>query len=251
MAKRFSDTLIWEKEWFMKLTPKHKCLFRYLTERCDPAGVWEPNWTLATIYIGEKVDRSDLALLNDQIVILENGKIWLSGFIIFQYGKLSDKSPAHIPVFKSIEKNNLFDRVFNRVSNTLMEKDMDKEKEMVMEEEKEKEEERLRSVESKSFIQNDFNENFIQAFDEITCERYKIHFKEINLEEELKLFRLKCDNDPDTYSTRDPAGLRTAFQYQLKTANKKTNGINGANDKRSAEIISRRTAFSKRHSTGA
>lgn len=142
MAKRFCDTLIWEKEWFMKLSPKHKCLFRYLTERCDPAGVWEPNWILASLYIGEYVDQSDLLLLNDQVEKLPSGKIWLSGFILFQYGKLSEKSPAHIPVYKSIEKNDLVHRVFNRVPKTLEEK----EKEMVKEEEKEKEEDSGRYI---------------------------------------------------------------------------------------------------------
>lgn len=131
MAKRFTETGIWEKEWFMKLSPKHKCLFRFLTEKCDHAGVWEPNWQLATIYIGEKCDMSDLMVLNDQVEKLSNGKIWLPGFINFQYGKLSEKSPAHIPVFKSLVKNNLTHRVFNRVSNTLM--DEDKEKDMVKE----------------------------------------------------------------------------------------------------------------------
>jgi len=146
MAKRFTDTGIWEKEWFMKLSPKHKCLFRYLTERCDPAGVWEPNWHLATIYIGEKVDASDLMVINDQVEKLSNGKIWLIGFIDFQYGKLSDKSPAHIPVFKSIKKNNLTDRVFDRVLHTLMEKEKEKEKEK--EEDKEEEKETVKEKDS-------------------------------------------------------------------------------------------------------
>jgi len=137
MAKRFTDTGIWEKEWFMKLSPKHKCLFRYLTERCDAAGVWEPNWHLASVCIGEAVNLSDTFVFADQIETLPNGKIWLSGFINFQYGNLSEKSPAHIPVFKSLKKNNLCDRVFNRVANTLMEKD----KEEVTEKEEEKEKE--------------------------------------------------------------------------------------------------------------
>lgn len=163
MAKRFTDTLIWEKEWFMKLPVKHKCLFRFLTERCDPAGVWEPNWTLATIYIGEKCDASDLMLLNDQIEKLPNGKIWLTGFINFQYGKLSEKSPAHIPVFKSIEKNNLKDRVYNRVSNTLMEKEKE------MEEDKEEE---VKGVQGENYITVDDEKIFdvmpILEFNQVT-----------------------------------------------------------------------------------
>jgi hypothetical protein len=68
-----------------------------------------------------------------------------------------------------------------------------------------------------------FEENFERAFDEITCDRYKNIFKEVDLGRELQLFRVKCDNDKATYYSRDYAGLRTAFQYQLKTAEKNGN----------------------------
>jgi hypothetical protein len=129
VAKRFTDTLIWEKEWFMKLSPKHKCFFRYLVDRCDSSGVWEPNYVLASIYIGETIDFSDTLLLSSQIETLANGKIWVKDFILFQYGKLSEKCPAHIPVYKTIEKNKLTHRVFNSLSNRLEEKETDKEEE--------------------------------------------------------------------------------------------------------------------------
>lgn len=133
MSKRFTDTQIWEKEWFMKLKPKHKCLWRYLTERCDQAGVWDPNWQLASIYIGEPVTEKDLQQFNEQLETLANGKVFIRDFINFQYGRLSENSPAHKPVFKAIEKNNLSDRVFNRVAPTLQEKEkeMEEEKEIL------------------------------------------------------------------------------------------------------------------------
>ena len=130
MAKRFTDTLIWEKEWFMKLTPKHKCLFKFIVDRCDPSGVWEQNWKLASIYIGENCDYSDTFLFADQVELLPSGKILVKDFISFQYGKLSEKCAAHIPIFKAIEKNKLsLDRLYNRVLYTLKEKEMDMEKE--------------------------------------------------------------------------------------------------------------------------
>lgn len=139
MGKRFTDTQIWEKEWFMALSPRLKCLWRYLTERCDQSGVWEPNWALASLYIGEVVATADLKNFGHHIEILQNGKIFIPDFINFQYGALSEKSPAHKPVFRAISKNNLSNRVFNRVSNTLQEKEEEKEKEEVKEVEKEKE----------------------------------------------------------------------------------------------------------------
>jgi hypothetical protein len=138
MAKRFTDTAIWNKEWFMDLSPTHKCLIRYLFDNCDPAGVWKPNWKLASLHIGENVNELSLnSLPAHQYEILPNGKIFLPDFIKFQYSTLSDKSPAHKPVFLAIEKNNLSDRVFGRVLNTLQEKD--KVKEIEKEEEKETE----------------------------------------------------------------------------------------------------------------
>lgn len=144
MSKRFTDTQIWEKEWFMSLTPRLKCLWRYLTERCDQSGVWDPNWNLASIYIGESVSMKDLKSFGDHVEVLENGKVFIPDFINFQYGRLSESSPAHNPVFRAIEKNRLSNRVFNRVSNTLKEKEK--------EEDKDKEEE---IVSSKAKIENE------------------------------------------------------------------------------------------------
>lgn len=65
-----------------------------------------------------------------------------------------------------------------------------------------------------------FDELFLSAFDEITCESYKVAFKGIDLGAELQKFRIKCDNDRSKYYGRDVGGLRTAFQYQLQTLRK-------------------------------
>lgn len=136
--KRFTDIEIWDKEWYMDLSPKHKCLMKYIFDKCDACGCWKPNWKLASLHIGEDVNFSDLSKLpKDQYEVLENGKIYIIDFIKFQYGTLSEKSPAHKPVFLAIEKNNLSDRVLGRVLDTLQEKDIYMDKE----EEKEKEEE--------------------------------------------------------------------------------------------------------------
>jgi hypothetical protein len=131
--KRFTDIEIWDKEWFMDLSPKLKCLVRYLFDKCDPSGVWNPNWKLASMHIKDQVTEADLkGLPKDQYEMLPGGKIFLPDFISFQYGFLSEKSPAHKPIFKAIEKNRLADRVFGRLSNNLQEKDkeMEEDKEM-------------------------------------------------------------------------------------------------------------------------
>ena len=137
--KRFTDIEIWDKEWYMELTPKHKCLMKYIFDKCDAAGCWKPNWKLASLHINDTVNFTDLLFLpKEQYEILENGKIFIPDFINFQYGTLSEKSPAHNPIFLAIEKNNLSNRVFNRVQSNPKEKEKEKEKEEEEEKDMEK-----------------------------------------------------------------------------------------------------------------
>lgn len=166
--KRFTDIEIWDREWYMELTPKHKCLMKYIFDKCDASGCWKPNWKLASLHINDTVKESDLNMLpKDQYEVLPNGKIFIPDFINFQYGKISKKSPAHNPVFSAIEKNNLSDRVFNRVLDTLKEEDID------IEEEKEEEEKKVKPIIKKGFntmpTVSDFN-GLPEQYIRIACE---------------------------------------------------------------------------------
>ena len=148
MAKRFTDTEIWEKEWFMSLKPRMKCLVKFVRDRCDLAGIWSANWRLAEMYIGEKVNESELLSIDGgrQFAKLPSGKIFCTGFINFQYGQyLNPASPVHKKILDILEKeeidlNTLSNTLLNRVSNTLQEEEEDKEEEKDKEKEKEKEE---------------------------------------------------------------------------------------------------------------
>lgn len=225
MAKRFTDTLIWEKEWFMKLSPKHKCLIRYLFDRCDASGVWEQNWTLASIYIGEPCNLSDLMVLDTHLDRLPNGKILIKDFISFQYGKLSEKCAAHIPIFKAIEKNKLcLDRVSNRVYYTLQEKET--------ETEEEKEEETEVPAQEEKFSDSWFKD----IFDDILVESIRSTFPKHDLENEFKIFRLKVRGSPKDYEHRDTGGIRQAFIYQLKNS-KHDNGKSNQQTSRRADAV--------------
>lgn len=138
--KRFCNIEIWDKSWFMELSPKLKCLVRYIYDKCDCTGVWVPNWKLVSVHINDSISEADLKLLPpDQFEILQGDKIFLPEFINFQYGVLSEQCMAHKPVFATLKKNNLSNRVFNRVSDTLLDKEKEKdiEKEMDMEKETE------------------------------------------------------------------------------------------------------------------
>lgn len=65
-----------------------------------------------------------------------------------------------------------------------------------------------------------FDFEFRAAFDDRTREAYERNYKHkgIDIEEQLRSFRLKCDNDRGSYYTRSSSTLRTNFQYQLDHA---------------------------------
>ena len=138
--KRFTDTNKWEKNWFRKLPPEYKCFWFYLTEHCDGAGVWEPDFELVYAFIGKEIQQNvALDLLNNRktrVTVLDNGDWYIPEFISFQCGELSDTCPAHKPIFKLLKKHNLPDRVANRVSNTLQEKEKEKDQDKDKEKEK-------------------------------------------------------------------------------------------------------------------
>lgn len=114
MTKRFVDTELWQKEWFQQLNLKHKLLLKYIFENCDCAGFWVPNFSLASFLIGEAVTLNDVKEINNykkQFEILSNGTIFVSEFIQFQYGKLSESCKPHKPVIEKLKKYKLFEKL--------------------------------------------------------------------------------------------------------------------------------------------
>ncbi len=142
MSKRFFDTEIWDKDWFMALPEKHKLFFQFLFSKCDVAGVWTPNFALASTYIGKKVSKEDLKLFERQIFRMPDGKIFLLDFIFFQYGKLTETCPPHRKIISLLKNYGLFERVtlgYQKGSESLQDIEEEKEKDKEEEVEKEKE----------------------------------------------------------------------------------------------------------------
>jgi len=110
MPKRFTDTELWDKEWFMQLSTKHKCFVKYVRDKCDLAGIWSPNYILASVYIGDKVTQAELLAIDGgkQFELLSDGKIYCTGFIDFQYGtSLNPNSPIHNKIIEILKKYEL------------------------------------------------------------------------------------------------------------------------------------------------
>ena len=106
--KRFTDTEIWGKEWFQQLPSGNKLLWRFLCDRCDMAGVWDTNWTLASFQIGTPVEEKDIIPFGNRTRRLDNGDIFLVQFIAFQWGELNpQKSKVHLGVLRCLESHGL------------------------------------------------------------------------------------------------------------------------------------------------
>lgn len=108
MAKRLTASEKWDDAWFRKLSPVNKCLWIYLLDRCDCAGVFEWDAGLASVYIGTDVT---LDGMEGRVLQVSGEKYWIPKFIEFQYGctvtELTDTSSIHRGVLKIVKKYGL------------------------------------------------------------------------------------------------------------------------------------------------
>ncbi len=150
--KRFTETAKWDDPWFRELSPAMKCLWLYLCDRCDPAGVWVVDLKGAAFAIGEKLDAAKVwATFAERLekVSGDNGERWrIVKFVQFQYPNLSRDCKPHTGVFIALEKHGLDEVIVkngsrhSKVSLTLPKGSanlQDKEKETDKEKESEKE----------------------------------------------------------------------------------------------------------------
>lgn len=184
MAKRFTDTELWDKEWFMNLSCKQKCLVKYVRDKADLSGIWSPNWILANSYIGEVVSEKELLEIDGGRQFKKSGgKIICVGFIEFQYGKLSEKSPVHRKILNLLQQHKIpYQYPINRVQEE--EEDKEEEKVMVKEEEKEKHFEIL-EIQEEAQLYPTF-EDFWNEYDKKVGEKGKLKSKWDKLRQEEK-----------------------------------------------------------------
>ena len=102
--KRFTETQKWEDQWYRCLTPGHKLLWQWLVDKCDVAGIVEPDWGLATFQIGTDVNPEMLSGFSDRVKTLDSGKLFIPKFIEFQFGKtLNRANKVHLGVIRRLE----------------------------------------------------------------------------------------------------------------------------------------------------
>jgi len=204
MSKRFTDTDKWKKPFIRGLQGAYKLLWLYILDDCDHAGIWQVDFEVARIRIGEQIDREQaISAFGDRIEIFNNGSKWfLRDFIDFQYGQLNEKNRMHLSVINILDKNEIGAyKALPRGQGYIQGQG---------------------NGQGQGTIQGqpDFDFEFKAAFDDRTLEGYERNYKHkgIDIAEQLKSFRLKCDNDRGSYYKRSSSTLRTNFQYQLDHA---------------------------------
>ena len=114
MAKRFTDTTIGRKKWYRRLPPAMKCAWRFLCDECDVAGAWSIDEDSLEFHVGERIDID--AFINEvnfegevRIRRVGKDKLWLSGFLSFQYGRLSPDCKPHMRVIERLKELTLWE----------------------------------------------------------------------------------------------------------------------------------------------
>lgn len=143
MAKRYTDTSKYKKEFIRGLRGAYKLLWDYLYHECDHAGIWIVDFEIAQIYLGSDmpVNRAEaLKNFNEgeiRVIELSKTKWFLPGFVEFQYydsnGKLNPDNRVHASVIKILKSYDLIDEEFkikNKPLTSPLEgaKDKDKDK---------------------------------------------------------------------------------------------------------------------------
>lgn len=145
MAKRFTNTEKWRKEWFRKLGSQGRDLWYYLHDNCDAAGFLELDLERVSFELGFQVSMDLIkTVLKDKMVSMGGQKLFFPAFIAFQYGALSESCKPHVAVMKLLQKHGIDFKTLTLIQpfpkgiHTLEEKNMDKEQEKNQEQEQSK-----------------------------------------------------------------------------------------------------------------
>lgn len=109
MAKRFTDTDKWKKPLLKNIPMEYKLLWLYICDDCDHAGIWDVDFDVAELRVGEQLSEEKAnEYFKGKIILIDDGQKWfIPSFVEFQYGELNEKNRAHESVIKILKKHNL------------------------------------------------------------------------------------------------------------------------------------------------
>lgn len=129
MAKRFTDTEIWNDPWYREMKTEGKIFWSFLKDRCDAAGFWKKDYKLASFQCGIEISDELLRQLNEgKERVKDHGEhLEIVQFVEFQYGVLKDEVKPHRPILRLMENYKL--KGYRKGINTPKDKEKEKDKE--------------------------------------------------------------------------------------------------------------------------
>lgn len=170
MSKRFTDTNLWEEDWFIELPMNQKMFWFYLKDNCDHAAIWKPKKTMFE-RLNETTINLDEFLKNinkdkERIIVLENGRWFIVDFIVFQYGKvLNENNKVHKSIINLLALNGVkMESIRGLIDHKKGVKDKDKDKEKDIDIDIDKKKESSSNKYSKEVIEiTDYYENLYKT----------------------------------------------------------------------------------------
>jgi len=257
MAKRFTDSNKYKKAFFRSLRGPYKLLWDFLYHECDHAGIWNVDFQIAQIYLGQDMPVNPQEALNFfnsdevRVVPFDRGTKWfLPGFIEFQYGKLNPANRAHSAAISILKKYSLEEKTkkitkllgspMEAPSNGAKDKEKDKEKDKDKVKVKDKEEE----VEEEK-KQPDVKKTKLSVHSQEAVERNQFtHTRSNNsdfIKEQWDTFLLERLSDP-AHANHEPGELNRYFVNWMRNKFPK-NGTDTRNPKKRISGFNSREEF--------
>lgn len=90
MASRFTDTEIWNEDWFCEMPGEYQLFVKYVFDTCDNAGIWKPKKFDFEMKTKFKVSLDLLfKKMNgggpQRVLLLDNGRWFITGFLLYQW----------------------------------------------------------------------------------------------------------------------------------------------------------------------
>jgi hypothetical protein len=110
MAKRFTETTIWDDDWFYELSPEYKLFWFYIKDNCNHGGIWQPKIRAFKSVSDTDVDLNKaLEYFNmgkQRIRVLGNGRWFIEDFFLFQNGHIMNlTNRVHKSILELIFEN--------------------------------------------------------------------------------------------------------------------------------------------------
>jgi hypothetical protein len=221
MAKRDRDTNIWKDKFYQGLPPLYKCFWDYINDECDNAGVWITEFKTASNRIGRKI-RPELALelFGARVQVFDHGNKWHVKTFVSEKLGFDELNPAHKfqkSILDLLNKHKIQkDGVYPDTLQSVKERTWEGKGQ-----EKGRVEGGTGGTLGPKPLEDDLfepltDEWFAYIFDEMEVERKKMAYRDHDINDMLIKFKSKVRGSPDEYIYRDTAGVRAAFDYQLR-----------------------------------